>query len=66
LDYFCVPTPSDLIVIVASELNVECECSQDGWTSAYLAAWGHLDVVRYLLEECGADVNANDDVSEFD
>jgi ankyrin repeat protein len=26
---------------------------------------GHLDVARYLIEKCGADVNATDDVSKF-
>jgi hypothetical protein len=64
-----IPTPNELIVIVASEFEcVERECSQDGCTPAYLAAQRHLEVVRYLLEECGADVNANarDEVGEFD
>jgi hypothetical protein len=32
----------------------------------FASANGHLDVVRYLIEERGADVNATDDVSEFD
>jgi ankyrin repeat protein len=27
---------------------------------------GHLEVVRYLIEECGTDVNAKNAVSEFD
>jgi ankyrin repeat protein len=27
---------------------------------------GHLEVVRYLIEKCGADVDVKDDVSEFD
>jgi ankyrin repeat protein len=27
---------------------------------------GHLEVVRYLIEKCGADVNVKNDVSEFD
>jgi ankyrin repeat protein len=27
---------------------------------------GHLDVMRYLIEKCGADVNGENMVSEFD
>jgi hypothetical protein len=27
---------------------------------------GHLDAVRYLIEESGADVNAKGNVSDFD
>jgi hypothetical protein len=27
---------------------------------------GYLDLARYLIEKCGADVNAKDHVSEFD
>jgi ankyrin repeat protein len=39
---------------------------QDSRTSVHFAsANGHLDVVRYLIEKCGADVNMKDDVSEF-
>jgi hypothetical protein len=32
---------------------------QNGWTPAFLAACRHLEVVRYLLEKCGADVDAD-------
>jgi ankyrin repeat protein len=40
---------------------------QDGDTLLHLASSnGQLDVVRYLIEKCGADVNVKGDVREFD
>jgi ankyrin repeat protein len=40
---------------------------QVGYTPLHRASSnGHLEVVQYLIEECGADVNAKDKVSEFD
>jgi hypothetical protein len=47
--------------IVASELNV---WNVSGCTPTYLAAYRHLEVVRYLLEQCGenVDVDARDKV----
>jgi ankyrin repeat protein len=39
---------------------------QDGNTPLHLASCNeHLDVVRYLIEKCGADVNVTNDVSKF-
>jgi ankyrin repeat protein len=40
---------------------------QSGWTPLHHASQnGHLEVVRYLIEKCGVDVNVKDSVSEFD
>jgi hypothetical protein len=61
--FYRISTPSDLIVIFTT---VECVL-QLGDTPIHLASSnGDLDVVRYLIEQCGADVHAKDKVSEFD
>jgi ankyrin repeat protein len=40
---------------------------QDGGVPLHSASLnGQLDVVRYLIAKCGADVNVKDNVSEFD
>jgi hypothetical protein len=40
---------------------------QYGGNSLFLASSkGHLNVMRYLIEICGVDVNAKSMVSEFD
>jgi hypothetical protein len=40
---------------------VECECSQNGDTPLHVASFEiHLDLVQFLVEQCGADVHAKD------
>jgi hypothetical protein len=52
---------------ILSWLHQLCLLLQVGDMPVHLASsYGHLDVVRYLIEKCGADVNATDYVSEFD
>jgi hypothetical protein len=52
--------------IFLSQLHQLCLLLQVGDTPVHCASlYGHLDVVRYLIEECGADVNAKGNVSEF-
>jgi ankyrin repeat protein len=54
------------VIILQRFACPECAKFQDGWTPLHHAsAFGHLDVVRNLIEERGADVNAKDKVSEF-
>jgi ankyrin repeat protein len=43
-----------------------CVLQYGGWVPLHLASFnGNLGVVRYLIEECGADVHAKNRVSEF-
>jgi ankyrin repeat protein len=49
-----------ILALIANEL-------QNYYTPLHLASWnGHLEVVRYLIEKCRAEVNTKDNVSEFD
>jgi hypothetical protein len=58
-------TGANWIAILTSESNVSV--LQHGFTPLHLASYsGHLDVVQYLLDKCGADVHAKDNASEFD
>jgi hypothetical protein len=58
-------TCANWIAILTSELNVSV--LQHGCTPLHLASiHGHLDVVQYLMEKCGANWNAQNDVREFD
>jgi hypothetical protein len=58
---------SDRITILASTCVEYAQCAlQGGCTSLHWASFsGHLDVVRYLIEKCGADVHAKNKVSEL-
>jgi hypothetical protein len=44
--------------------NVSVQCGQTPLHNA--SFYGQLYLVRHLIEKCGADVNAKNDVSEFD
>jgi hypothetical protein len=57
----------DLIDLIRVPCSLSHSLSQEGRTPLHHASRnGCLDVVRYLIEKCGADVNARDHVSEFD
>jgi ankyrin repeat protein len=50
-----------------SQLHQLCILLQDGYTPVHYASGkGKLEVVRYLIEECGANVNAKSNVSGFE
>jgi ankyrin repeat protein len=54
------------LLLIQTSLTVNSPM-QDGDTPVHHASFnGHLDVVRYLIEKCKADVSAENEVSELE